>query len=306
LGIPARIRAYTGRSALVDGIPFRLPVQTVNSPALFAAFSIDAGAARALLPGNEVYPLRLWKRGLLVISVIDYLDTTIGKYIEFSIAIACTHGRRQAPPLLPAIFQAWYGTGQYVVDLPVSSEISVKGGKGIWGMPKHQASLDYRVEERTVSSQYDVAPGQLGMRIEIDRPKRAWLPLAASAANYCEFRGLLMKSYVDFKGKIGFKLFAKGAARLLIGDHPQMAWLKTLDIRPEALFTAFIPAANGVLDDHFESWFLTFPEMPAQPFPGLETVVNLGQSQTWPPPPTADGRDAGAAAAQAPVASGSP
>jgi Acetoacetate decarboxylase (ADC) len=302
LGIPARIRDYTGRCSLVDGIPFHLPVQCVNSPALFAVFSIDAGAARALLPGDEVYPLRLWKRGLLVVSVIDYLDTTIGKYIEFSIAIACTHGRRQAPPLLPAIFQGWYGTGQYVVDLPVSSEISVKGGKGIWGMPKHQASLDYRIDERTVSSQYDVAPGQLGMRIEIARPRSAWLPVSATAANYCEFRGLLMKSYIDFKGKVGFTLLKKGAARMLIGDHPAMAWLKPLDIDPEAIVTAFIPAANGVLDDHFESWFLTFPAMPPAPFPGLETVVDLGLSQAWLAPPTADGRDAGGAAA----ASGSP
>ena len=30
--------------------------------------------------------------------------------------------------------------GQYVWDLPVSTEISVKGGKGIWGTPKHQAT----------------------------------------------------------------------------------------------------------------------------------------------------------------------
>ena len=41
-----------------------------------------------------------------------------------------------------------YGTGQYVFDLPVCSEISVKGGKGIWGMPKHQANLDFIIPIR--------------------------------------------------------------------------------------------------------------------------------------------------------------
>jgi len=56
------------------------------------------------------------------------------------IAIACTHGLKPAPRLLPAIFMQHYGTGQYVIDLPVSSDISVKGGKGILGMPKHKAN----------------------------------------------------------------------------------------------------------------------------------------------------------------------
>ena len=128
-----RIRDYEGRHALIDGIPFRLPVNCVNSPVLMAIFTIDADKARQLIPGNEVHPLRLWKRGLLVITVIDYLQTNIGKYIEFSIAIACTHGKKPAPPLLPAVLQKFYGVGQFVYDLPVSTEISVKGGNGIWG-----------------------------------------------------------------------------------------------------------------------------------------------------------------------------
>jgi hypothetical protein len=135
--IPRRLKQQGGRYSLVDGIPFHLPVYCKDSPCLMAAFSINWDKARALLPGNEIYPLRMWNKGVLVITVIDYRDTVIGKYIEYSIAIACTHGSRPAPRLLPALFMDAYGTGQYVYDLPVSTEISVKGGKGIWGMPKH-------------------------------------------------------------------------------------------------------------------------------------------------------------------------
>src|SRR3712207_8057774 len=40
--ISARERWVTGRFANVDGIPFRMPVGTRGSPALFAGFSIDA------------------------------------------------------------------------------------------------------------------------------------------------------------------------------------------------------------------------------------------------------------------------
>src|SRR5205823_6055394 len=117
--------------------------------------------------------------------------------------------------LLPAVFMKHYGTGQWVYDLPVSTEISVKGGKGIWGMPKHQANLNFVIGEDTVSSQYDL-DGRLAMKIEIRRPRSAWLPLRMSAANYCAFRGMLMKSYIYFQGKVGFSLFGKGSARLTL------------------------------------------------------------------------------------------
>jgi Acetoacetate decarboxylase (ADC) len=284
MAIPKRIQDYEGRYALVDGIPFQMPINCTNSPVLMAVFTIDADKARRLMPGNEVHPLRLWKRGLLVITVINYLETDIGKYIEFSIAIACTHGAKPAPRFLPAIFQKSFGVGQCVFDLPVSTEISVKGGKGIWGMPKHQANLNYIVGEKTVSSQYDL-DGQLAMKIEIERPKSAWLPMSMAAANYSAFRGLLVKSYVHFKGKAGFSLRKQGAAKLTIGTHPRVQPLKELDISPEPFATAFIPQANGVLDDYFESWFLTNAKPPAEKPEGFESVINLALGQQWLEPP---------------------
>lgn len=284
MAVPARQKRLAGRHALVDGIPFDMPINSEQSPALMAVFSIDADAARRLIPGNEVHPMRLWQRGLLVITVIDYVVTDIGRYIEYSIAIACTHGRKPAPPLLPGLLMKTFGTGQYVWDLPVSTEVSVKGGKGIWGMPKHQASLDFVVGERWVSSQYDL-DGQMMMRVDVQKPARAWLPVNMGAANYCAFRGMLMKSYIYFKGKLGFSLFRPGSARLFIGDHPRMAPLKTLDIDPDPIAAGFFPSTAGVLDDYFECWFLTEATPPAQPMQGLETTYPLGQSQQWLAPP---------------------
>ena len=87
MGIPKRLARQNGRHALVDGIPFNLPVNSAESPALMAAFPIDADKAALLMPGNELHPFRLWgNTGLLMITVIDYRVTDIGKYVEFSIA----------------------------------------------------------------------------------------------------------------------------------------------------------------------------------------------------------------------------
>ncbi|RKH12200.1 acetoacetate decarboxylase [Corallococcus sp. CA053C] len=290
MSIPKRIKKQAGRYSRVDDIPYELPVNSQGSPALVAAFTVDARRAASLLPGNELHPLRVTRdRGVLLITVIDYRVTDIGAYIEFSVALACTHGLRPAPPLLPLLFRKHYGVGQYVIDLPVNTEVSVKGGKGIWGMPKHLARLDFHIEDGTVSSRY-MEGGQQAVHVSIERPKMAWLPLRAAAANYCAFRGLLMKSYIYFRGRFGFRLGRWAKAVLELGDHPRVRPLKELGISDRPLFTGFFPSTNGVLDDHFEAWFLTQPSLPEHTYPeGLESVVDLGQGQTPMPPPDLDG-----------------
>ncbi|MGC9946880.1 MAG: acetoacetate decarboxylase family protein [Bryobacteraceae bacterium] len=285
MSMPKRLRQQTCRYSLVDAIPFQLPVACHKTPVLMAVFPIDADKAEALMPGNELHAMRLWNSGLLVITVVNYQITNIGKYIEFSIAIACTHGQKRAPRLLPALFMKHYGTGQYVFDLPVSTEVSVKGGKGIWGMPKHQANLDFQITDTMVSSQYD-QDGQLGMRIEIDKPK-PWMKFSMGAVNFCQFRGMLGKSSVYFHGEAGFKLFKSGSARLYIGDLERLQPLKQLGIGEKPVLTAFIAEADGVLDDHFENWFLSYTQPPTHVPEGMEAVVNLGQSQVWLAPPDA-------------------
>lgn len=291
--IPRRQHLLRGRYSKVDSIPFEMPIDSRDTNALMALFSIDGRAAEGLIPGEEVHAFRLLNgRGVLVITVVNYTNTDIGAYVEFSIAIACTHGFRPAPRMLPALLRRTFGTGQYVVDLPVSTEVSVKGGKGIWGMPKHQASLDFSIGDEEVSSQYDL-DGMLAMRIEIDRPRGISLPLSIGAVNYCSFRGLLMKSSVYFKGSAQLRA-ARGmtdAARLYIGPHSRMDPLRDLDIDHKPIATAFLSHTYGVLDDHFEGWFETYGRPPTGTPEGLASVVDLGQGQTWLPPPAAPYRE---------------
>lgn len=284
-------RWLDGRFANVDGIPFRLPVGTKGSPALVAAYDIDLAGARDMLPGQELHPCRIGSRGVLVVAVVNYLDTVIGRYVEFCTGILCTRGRRSAPPLLPLALGRVFGTGAYIYDLPVSTEVSVKGGLGVWGMPKRQANLDFVVGRRTVSSQYDL-DGELVLRIDVPRPPVALVPLRLSAVSYGEFRGMLTKSHVSLSGRAGVTLRGGSRARLLLGNSPRTAPLKRLDIAAEPLFTAYLPAMRGVLDDHVETWFLT-TETAAGPPPeiGLRDVVDLGLSQEWLAPPDRERSD---------------
>ena len=160
----------------------------------------------------------------------------------------------------------------------------MKGGKGIWGMPKHQANLDFTITSSSVSSQYDV-DGQLGAYVEIERPPATALPLDVGAANYCVFRGMVMRSNIYFQGAADIALGRRARATLHLGDAPQVAALRELDIAPDPVFTAFLPTTRGVLDDHLECWFLTSAGERAEPGEGLESVVGLGRSEEWLDPP---------------------
>jgi hypothetical protein len=289
MGFPRRVRWLEGRHSDVDGIPFAMPVRTRTSPALFAGFSIDPRQAEQLLPGQELHPVTLFGRGVFVLAVVNYLDTTIGRYVEFCAGILVNRGVRRPPTLASLVAQKHFGLGVYIYDLPVSTEISVKGGLGIWGMPKRQANLDYVIGSDTVSSQYDL-DGQLAVRIDIPKPKAANLPLRLEGVGYGGYRGMLYKSYIHLRGHVGMRIGSHGA-RLLVGDHPRMDPIKALDIGPRALFSGFAPHIDGVLDDHIETWYLTADEPPEPPPVGMASVVDLSLSQQWLSPPDRDHSD---------------
>ena len=283
MSFPKRVRWLEGRYSNVDGIPFTMPVRTQTSPALFAGFSIDADKAAELLPGQELHPMTLLGRGVLVFAVVDYLDTTIGRYVEFCVGILVNRGYRRPPTVASLVAQRHFGLGVYIYDLPVSTEISVKGGLGIWGMPKRQANLDYVIGTDTVSSQYDL-DGEIAVRVDIPKPAHCILPLWLEGVGYGAYRGMLYKSYIHLRGRMGFHL-GGGGARLLIGDHPRMDPIKQLDINPEAIFSGFAPHIDGVLDDHIETWYLTSDQPPPPPAVGMESVVDLTLSEQWLAPP---------------------
>jgi len=79
---------------------------------------------------------------------------------------------------------------------------------------------------------------------------------------------------------------AKG--RLVLGDHPRLQGIRDLGVGAKPTFTAFFSEGTGALDDHFESWFLSFDNPPSTPPEGLESVVGLGLAEDWLDPPTAE------------------
>ena len=50
---------------------------------------------------------------------------------------------------------------------------------------------------------------------------------------------MLMASYIYFDTKAGVNLFGKAKGKLFIGDHPNVSFLRDIDINPDPYFTLF-------------------------------------------------------------------
>ena len=236
--------------------------------------------------------------GSSMVTVVDYEITDIGTYVEYR-SPSRAPGPRPAPPLLPRHLQRPLRRRPVRLDLPVSSEISVKGGKGIWGMPKHQANLDFRHHDRTVSSQYDV-DGLLCLRIEIDRPPAAASRWTSAPSTSAQFRGMVMRSSIYFRAPPSVARGPAGIGAAAPRRRPAGSHRCATSTSTAAVLHRRLPTTHGVLDDHFECWFLMHESAPAgltaRP-EGLESVAELDNDTTWLEPPIAAGRGQGAPAA---------
>ena len=219
-----------------------------------------AAARRRAAPGA---PAR--RPGLLVVTVVNYEITDIGKYVEYSLAIACTFGPRPAPPLLPGLLRGHYGTGP-VRGRPAGQQRGL--GQGRQGHLGHaqapgQPRLHDHATTRCPASTTSTASSAAASR-STGRP-RPRCRCDVGAANYCVFRGMVMQSSIYFQGAADIALGSRArAAAATSATHRRSPPLRDLDIDPDPSSPRSCRRTRGVLDDHFECWFLTSADEPAE------------------------------------------
>ncbi len=105
---------------------------------------------------------------------------------------------------------------------------------------------------------------------------------------------MLMKSSIYFNDRAEVAVGPLPRPSCSSAIIPGWTRLRTLDLSSKAFFTACLPHSHGVLDDHFESWFITSPNAvePDDPWGGddLGSVFGLPNSTEWLDPPSASGR----------------
>ena len=110
-----------------------------------AVYAISAERARAAVQPRELHPIELpGHRSLAVVSCFDYLDTTLGPYLELAIGVVVSPNRRLGPLRGLDLLTANPETGVWLLALPVSSQLACRGGVELFGYPK--TVCDLRVE----------------------------------------------------------------------------------------------------------------------------------------------------------------
>ena len=97
------------------------------------------------------------------------------------------------------------------------------------------------------------------------------MPVENAGVNYTAFRGMLFKSERLLPWQAGLPAVQKGFGKADHRRSPASGAAQGPGNQPRSRFSPrFFPQANGVLDDHSESWFLSETTLPATVPEGME------------------------------------
>ena len=135
--------------------PVELPVRYSDGSLMGAFWLVEETKAAALLPDN-LEPLLLPGRNAAAgLFMMDYRNSTLGPYGEVGIGIQAVRKGTGATligylwDMVANVFHvdemlSLFGqedSGLYVVTLPVTTQVSVAGGREVWGFPKYLAEM---------------------------------------------------------------------------------------------------------------------------------------------------------------------
>lgn len=148
-----------------------LPIVYRKATAVFAAFPCPLRALRPLLPHPLLVPASLgFGRGVCVVAVFDYEDTSIGPYREVGLGFQVRLRSAGPMPLLPLVADRLFeDVGAWVQLLPVTTSIADKAGRAGWGLPKFVA--DIRIERTDDHLECEVVEaGERVLHFSAERP----------------------------------------------------------------------------------------------------------------------------------------
>ncbi len=134
------------REISFGGFTGKAPMFCRNVHLMGAVFSADRAVVSGMLDGTGLRPLRLpLGRAAVAIHAIEYGETDVGPYNELALSLLVRPGLPVAPGALALvtsdIFNRFHG---YIQELPVTTEISVEGGRRVFNYPKYLAEITFR------------------------------------------------------------------------------------------------------------------------------------------------------------------
>ncbi|HEX9208716.1 MAG TPA: acetoacetate decarboxylase family protein [Steroidobacteraceae bacterium] len=218
--------------------PVALPILYRDGSLLVVGYRIDPARASSALAGLALEPLVTLGRALVLLSMFEYRDTSIGPYNEIGIALLAQRaGTAPSTWRLLRDARQVLDAGLYVTNLPVTTPVACSAGVEIWGYPKYVTGIatDFRADGVTVTLENEFV---------LTHSRRYGLEVAGvPMITYTSKSGRLIRTVTE----VGHRMRFGGAGTVelkIIGDGPTAATLRALGL--DAARPAFAMRTDAV------------------------------------------------------------
>lgn len=164
---------------------------------------VDYERVEPKLEGTGLVPCKFFNRKALVSLILyNYRDVSIGAYDEVTITIVVRPLALKDPGIyLPTFLKRrgadWGSIGAYVLEMPVTIPQARAAGREIWGFPKFEARIPYRLTGKHFS--FEVLEPESGDKIiSVEGMMGAGIRLRGTdLVTYSNFKDSILKTIID-------------------------------------------------------------------------------------------------------------
>ena len=214
----------------MDGQSIEFPILYYDLRWVNAIFTARTSKLKRILPHPSFKPIEMWPgRSMLVITAIEYRDSSIGPYNEIVIAIPVKFPPGFVFPGLTALSMMRKNVfPSYIHHLPVTIDISRRAGVHFWNHPKFLAEITFQDRGDDV----DVSLGENGIPI-LKMSARKLVAKQSSGIQIHTFsirENVVMHGLVDGWAPRFRKVMIGNVAQLELGEHRISKELAELDL----------------------------------------------------------------------------
>ncbi len=196
-------------------------------------------------------------RALIAFACYQYRTVMgIPPYNEIAVTIPVMANARFRPPILPIVAGGFSRFGYFVVHMPVTSQENTLRGQRIWGLPKVTEEVRIRRDGTICETTALTAAGApyLTVRARADGRTRRF---DERLAIFSRLHGQVIVAESRFTGAFNVvqhtellwrKRVEPDRAWLELGDGPEAAFLRELDIEPHPFIFRFTEHMSSVFD----------------------------------------------------------
>jgi hypothetical protein len=232
----------------ISGGTCDVPILYGDVFSVVGVFTAPTLKLKELLPTSRLVPAEIYPgKGLLGFMAMDYRETSIGPYKEFTIIVPARYHPRFNPPLLPVLrMSASLSFEVFIWQLPLTSEVGLHAGIDIWGFPKFIADIDFSEDTDFVSCTL-AEEGENILTLEVKK-NAARMKTYFDYTVYSVKDSELLRTHVKgISGSLG-RSFKPGGARLTLGEHTISRRIR--EVAPgRSIMTMYVPGGQLILPE---------------------------------------------------------